>query len=86
MKPISEISGTDLKKRIARVSKRSSEITQELIDSGRGYEKPTETLTKDDSLSKLWKENHRELSTLLGELEARRTYHGSDRPIRRSMF
>ncbi len=65
-----------LKSELAKVREESDAICQAFIDSGRGYEKPSETRLLSDPLAQRWKANAIKLDSLKGEYDRRMTYHG----------
>lgn len=77
MKPISELSPAELTKRIAKADEISSALCSEFIAAGRGYELPSETITKTDPLALRWRNHAQYSSNLRDERDRRMTYHGS---------
>lgn len=62
---------------VAQSDSVSSTICKEFIDCGRGYERPSETVTKSDPLAMRWKEHGAIQSALIGEKRRRMEWHGS---------
>lgn len=82
-KPIEELSGPELLRRLDAADRVASQLNQELIDAGRGWEKSSETWEKNDPLSSRWKGAMVAWQKLNTERQRRETYHGSVRPIKR---
>lgn len=77
------LSAAQLTRAIAKHDVISSEICSEFIAAGRGRELPSETRKLSDPLALKWRANTETLSNLHAEREARMTWHGSIKPIRR---
>lgn len=83
-KTLSQLSARELLAKQEKARELASSICSELIASGRGHEKPSETRTKTDELSLRWLANSRECADIGAEVERRKTWHGSLKPIRAS--
>lgn len=85
-KPLAEMSERELQGARDKSNAETSKITTELIDAGRGTEKPSETRTKNDALSERWKVAMDRHNAIVDEERKRMTYHGSLKPIKRHRF
>lgn len=65
------MTGGELTKAQAAVDAVSSRINQALIDAGRGFEKPSETYTKTDTLSEAFKTVSKRNAELISEVRMR---------------
>jgi hypothetical protein len=63
--------GSKINVELDRLDKESSKLTEEFIATGRGYEKPSETWTKDDDLAHRYKAISRRQAALRNEIEQR---------------
>lgn len=70
---LSMLTPSEINRRLDRLDKLSSKLTDEFIAAGRGHEKPSETFTKTDPLAerkkRVWEEGdalHREISRRYG--------------------
>lgn len=59
------------------------EVTTTLIEEGRGHERTSEIIQKDDALSKWFKEIVTAWEILRAEEDARNRWHGCLKPIKR---
>lgn len=82
-KSVQELTAAQLSAAIEKADAAHSLIIDEMIDAGRGHEKPTETIKRDDPLSQRMRESFERFSVLHGERDRRMTYHGNLKPIRR---
>lgn len=82
-KPLSEMSERELQSARDKSNAESSKVTSEMIEAGRGTEKPSETRTKNDALSERWKKVMDRHNEIVDEERKRQTYHGSLKPIKR---
>jgi hypothetical protein len=71
MKTLREMTARELNTLKDRALKTSSALVDEMINSGRGYERPTETYTKTDDLSLRCISNWDLISAILDEMERR---------------
>jgi len=83
--PYSHLSSTALKGAYDKHKMKGSAINQEMIDAGRGYEKPSETRTKSDPLSQRKNAASDVHSHLVTEMQRRESAHGSLKPLRESV-
>ena len=79
---ITKMSAAQLTKAMDKASLESSKITNMLIDAGRGYERPSDMLSKSDPLSLKYQKNSNLLQDLYAEKNRRITYHGNLRPVK----
>lgn len=91
MKTVKEIHIERLSEKLLRVrldqaARISGEINICLISAGRGRELSSETFKKTDPLSILANKARNNHGMIIREMEARREYHGSLKPIKRSVF
>jgi hypothetical protein len=83
MANLSTMSAAQIEAHYNKLQARSSALGREMIDAGRGYEKPSETRTKSDPLAKKVNAISDELQPVIAEMDARRRYHGNLKPIHR---
>ena len=81
MYPHADLSGPELTRRYEKNLKEGSQIGQEMIAAGRGYEKPSETRTKTDSLSQRSNANSDRHNSFVEEMRRRERFHGGNKPI-----
>lgn len=79
-----KMSATVLQTAHDKESATGSKITDEMINAGRGTEKPTETRTKTDDLSLRYQAHADRWRAINDEMDARRKYHGSLKPIKKT--
>lgn len=65
------MTGGQINKSLDKLSLESSKINDKFISSGRGQEKPSEILTKSDSLSLAYRLNNEKMNALRNEMERR---------------
>jgi hypothetical protein len=70
-KPIEEMTAGEINKRLDRLDRQSSELTDEFIAAGRGHELPSETAKLDDPLARRKNQLFTEHSALHREIERR---------------
>lgn len=83
-KALGDMSASELQAAYDRASAHSSKLGKEMIDAGRGYEKPSETRGKSDELAKRVNEASDRFNAVVAEMDRRKKYHGSLKPIRKS--
>lgn len=79
-----KMSATQLEKTTEKADKAHMALVDKMIAAGRGHEKPSETRTKDDALSKEFNASMERVGELSQERQARLTYHGKLHPIKRA--
>lgn len=83
-KPIEKLSARELNtaydKKLAALAKAGKAV----VDAGRGSELVSETMVKTDPISLAYASARNAFQPLADELMARRRWHGSDMPIKRS--
>lgn len=82
-KPLSEMSERELESAYKKESDTGSKLTDEMISAGRGTERPTETRTKDDELSRKYNSHMDRMQAIVGEQRERERYQGNRKPIKR---
>jgi hypothetical protein len=82
MKNITLMSRPEIERAYARLQKIGSDIADEMIADGRGYELPTETRTKTDELSVRYNAYADLLFSVVSEIRYRQQYHGNLRPVK----
>lgn len=85
-KPLSEMSERELESAYEKESDNGSKVTSDMIAAGRGSEKPSETRTKDDALSRRLNEHFDRMRSINDERAARMRYHGNLKPIKKHRF
>lgn len=83
MPALAALTAAQLKTAIERADALHSALLDEMIEAGRGHERPTETARLSDDLSRRFNASMQRLGELYGEKRSRMEYHGSMRPIKR---
>jgi hypothetical protein len=81
-KALADLSAAELKKRHKTASARSSKFVHEMIAAGRGNERPSNFKDKSDPLSVNLKQAYADEREINDEIERRKRYHGTMKPIR----
>lgn len=83
MNGLTLLSEKKLRDAYCKTSAARSEVTDELIAAGRGYERHSETAAKSDPLSCKYIAAHEACAAVIAEQKRRMEWHGSLRPIRK---
>ena len=75
-KPYKDMSGPELQRVYDASDRGRSKLLKDMISAGRGYEKPSETRTKNDALAKRVNEASDKHWAIMREMNARKEYHG----------
>jgi len=86
MPAIETLSASKLEALYAKRDAVCSEINRAFIDAGRGMEKLGDILKMSDSLAVRYQEAHKAFMEVVGEKEARKRWHGSLKPIKKSVW
>jgi hypothetical protein len=79
---LSKLPASKLLAKQTKASEVASALCSEFIAAGRGYEKSSETALKTDPLALRWLANAREEAAIQVEIDRRKEWHGSLRPIK----
>jgi hypothetical protein len=79
MKNPAEMTAAEINRELDRLEKLCSAFTDEMIAAGRGYERPSEWMKRDDPLSQRGRAAYRRCDALRIEMELR---YGPDCPAR----
>jgi hypothetical protein len=85
-KALDLMSARELQDAYDRSSAKRSKLNTEMIEAGRGYEKPSETRTKTDDLARRVNEEGERFDAITREMDRRKTYHGSLKPIQKTKW
>jgi hypothetical protein len=86
MTDITKLSAAKLQALYDKRSAACSVNCSKLIDAGRGMERPTEIRTKTDALSLEYVALAEAFYAVVAEMDARKRYHGSLKPIKPSKW
>lgn len=70
-KAVGDMSASEINKAMDKLSELDSRLTTEMIEAGRGYERPSETFDKSDPLAMRMKELYSRRMALVNEIERR---------------
>ena len=86
MTDLTKLSAAKLEALYAKRSDASSVNCNKFIEAGRGMERPAQIRTQTDALSLEYVALNDALCAVVDEMNARKRYHGSLKPIKRPIF
>lgn len=86
MLDLTKLSAAKIEALYVKRSEASSVNCRKFIDAGRGMERPTQIRTQTDELSLEYVALNEALQVVVAEMDARKRYHGSLKPIKPSKW
>jgi hypothetical protein len=86
MTDLTKLSAAKLEALYAKRSEASSVNCRKFIEAGRGMERPTQIRTQTDALSLEYVAVNEAFFAVVAEMDARKRYHGSSKPIKRPVW